>query len=207
MAKIYLIQRKTSKGTKFLKTDPSKGKYLWTENPNEAHKFDELDTAEEWMEDDNVGGTEVVRRAVAIAEYGDGPEDKDDEVAVKVKPKTKTPSLEDLAPLARGKTAKRQPVKVKDDEDTDTPAPKKAAAKKAVKTAAPAKTAAAKTPAKKAAKTVVSAPKKAAAPAGETKLTAMRLPLALVDKFAKLGDGNVSAGVRKMADEYFARKK
>lgn len=200
MAKIYLIQRKNSKSTKFLKTDPSKGKYLWTEDPNEAYKFDELNTAEEWMEDDNVGGTEVVRRTVAIAEYGGS----EDGVEVQVKPKkTKTPSLEELAPIARGKTAKRQPVKVKEDEDSEAPAPKKSAAKKAA-TAPATKTA---TPAKKAAAKTVAPAKKVTAQVGETKLTAMRLPLSLVDKFAKLGEGNVSAGVRKMADEYFARKK
>lgn len=202
MAKIYLIQRKNSKSTKFLKTDPSKGKFLWTEDPNEAYKFDELETAEEWMEDDNVGGTEVVRRTVAIAEYG-GSDDAEVEVQVKPK-KTKTPSLEELAPIARGKTAKRQPVKVKDDEDSEAPAaPKKSTAKKA----APAAVKKAATPAKKAAAKTAAPAKKVAASVGETKLTAMRLPLTLVDKFAKLGDGNVSAGVRKMADEYFARKK
>lgn len=204
MAKLFLIQRKNSRGVKFLKTDPSKGKFLWTEDPSEAYKFDELDVAEEWMDDDNVGGTEVVRRAAAIAEYGDDPSD-DTEVEVKVKPKkTKTPSLEELAPLARGKSAKRQAVKVKD-EDSEEPTTKKSAAKKAApapikKTVTPAKKAAAKTtpPAKAA---------KASAQVGETKLTAMRLPLTLVDQFAKLGSGNVSAGVRKMAEEYFSRKK
>lgn len=210
MAKIFLIERKTSKSTKYLKSDPSTGRFLWTEDPNEAYRFDEQDTAEEWMEDDSVGGTSVVRRSVAIAAYGDGA-DEEAPVEIKVKPKKKAaPALEDLQPIARGKTAKRQAVKVKDDEaEAPVAAPKKVAKKAApapAKTAAPAKKAAkTATPAKKAAKTAAST--KAPTVSGETKLTAMRLPITLVDKFASLGGGNVSAGVRKMAEEYFARKK
>lgn len=199
MAKTYVIQRQTSKATKYLATGPkAKTSQLeWVLDPMDAYSFEDLEKAEDYADDDRVGGT-VVRLKVANQNFQDM-----QDTAVK---KHTTPALEDLKPIARAKSTKRAPVKVKEEDEGDAP---KTRASKAPAKAAPA-------PAKKAAKKAPVPAKKAAtkertgrrgSDGEETKLTAMRLPLSLVDKLKEHGGGNTSEGVRAICEAFFARRK
>lgn len=181
MAKTYIVQRTNSKGTKFLATDPKAKKVEWAEDPSDAWTFDDLESAEAAADLDAIGG-DAVRSKTAINAYDEANEAK--EAAPVRKTRARTPALEDLAPIAKAKPARKVTV-IK-------PAAKKSAPKTVV-------------PVKKA--KVVESAERSGRRGGieETKLTAMRLTPALIEQFKDYGGGNVTAGVKAVGEKFFAR--